>query len=130
MLAVIAKNRKELPPEKIRSLADGRIYTAQQALELKLIDQIGYLDETIAQAKKDAGNRRSAGCRISWKLVQKHPHRVIIMFDDEEAAQIQADKLASRLSIFNIESEAWRISDGRDPSDLTDEEVKEIISSF
>ncbi len=54
-LAVIAKNRKELTPEKIRSLADGRIYTAQQALELKLIDQIGYLDETIAQAKKDAG---------------------------------------------------------------------------
>ncbi len=64
-LAVIAKNRKELTPEKIRSLADGRIYTAQQALELKLIDQIGYLDETIAQAKKDAGNRRSAGCHIS-----------------------------------------------------------------
>ena len=54
-MAVIAKNRKELTPEKIRSLADGRIYTAQQALELKLIDQIGYLDETIAQAKKDAG---------------------------------------------------------------------------
>lgn len=54
-LAVIAKNRKELTPEKIKSLADGRIYTAQQALELKLIDQIGYLDETIAQAKKDAG---------------------------------------------------------------------------
>ncbi|MBU6392075.1 MAG: signal peptide peptidase SppA [Planctomycetes bacterium] len=54
-LSVIAKNRKELTPEKIRSLADGRIYTAQQALELKLIDQIGYLDETIAQAKKDVG---------------------------------------------------------------------------
>jgi len=55
MLAVIAKNRKELTPEKIRSLADGRIYTAQQALELKHIEQIGYLDETIAQAKKDVG---------------------------------------------------------------------------
>ena len=54
-LTVIAENRKEITQEKLRSLADGRIYTAQQALELKLIDQIGYLDETIAQAKKDAG---------------------------------------------------------------------------
>lgn len=53
-LTVIAENRKELAPGKLRSLADGRIYTAQQALEYGLIDQIGYLDEAILLAKEEA----------------------------------------------------------------------------
>lgn len=54
-LTAITENRKDLPLEKLRSLADGRIYTAQQALENGLIDQIGYLDEAIALAKKESG---------------------------------------------------------------------------
>ncbi|MCR4319830.1 MAG: signal peptide peptidase SppA [Candidatus Brocadiaceae bacterium] len=54
-LSVIEENRKELTREKLRSLADGRIYTAQQALEYGLIDQIGYLDEAITLAKQEAG---------------------------------------------------------------------------
>lgn len=54
-LTVIAENRKELSPEKLRSLADGRIFTAQQALEHGLIDQIGYLDEAVSLAKKESG---------------------------------------------------------------------------
>lgn len=58
-LKVIAENRKELTPEKLRSLADGRIYTAQQALEYGLIDQIGYLDEAILLAKEETGLTRA-----------------------------------------------------------------------
>ena len=54
-LSVIAENRKELTQEKLRLLADGRIYTARQALENGLIDQIGYLDEAITLAKQEAG---------------------------------------------------------------------------
>ena len=54
-LSVIAENRKNLTQEKLRSLADGRIYTAQQALEYGLIDQIGYLDEAITLAKQEVG---------------------------------------------------------------------------
>ena len=54
-LSVIAENRKNLTQEKLRSLADGRIYTAQQALAYGLIDQIGYLDEAITLAKEEAG---------------------------------------------------------------------------
>ncbi len=53
-LAVIAKNRKELSMEKLKLLADGRIYTARQALENKLVDRIGYLDEAISLAKDEA----------------------------------------------------------------------------
>ncbi|MGQ3683523.1 MAG: signal peptide peptidase SppA [Candidatus Loosdrechtia sp.] len=54
-LAVILKNRKELTIEKVVPIADGRIYTAQQALEHRLIDTIGYLDDAILMAKKEAG---------------------------------------------------------------------------
>lgn len=54
-LSVIAENRKELTLAELRSLADGRIYTARQALEYGLIDQIGYLDEAITLAKQEAG---------------------------------------------------------------------------
>ncbi len=54
-LSAIAENRKELSPEKLRALADGRIYTARQALEHGLIDLIGYLDDAVALAQKEAG---------------------------------------------------------------------------
>lgn len=54
-LTIIAENRKGITMENLRSLADGRIYTAQQALESGLIDQIGYLDEAISLAKEESG---------------------------------------------------------------------------
>ena len=54
-LSAIAEGRKDLTREKLQMLADGRIYTAQQALELKLIDQIGYLDDAVNLAQKEAG---------------------------------------------------------------------------
>ncbi len=42
-------------PARIDELADGSIYTAQQAHESGLIDGIGYLDDAIAQAERLAG---------------------------------------------------------------------------
>ncbi|MCF6150085.1 MAG: signal peptide peptidase SppA [Candidatus Kuenenia sp.] len=54
-LFVIEENRDGLSAEKIRALADGRIYSAQQALENGLIDRIGYLDDAISIAKKESG---------------------------------------------------------------------------
>lgn len=38
--------------EELEKLADGRIYTADQALQARLIDRVGYLDETIDIMKK------------------------------------------------------------------------------
>lgn len=50
---VVASGRKGvLNRSEILKLADGRIYTADQALEVKLIDRIGYLDDAIAATKK------------------------------------------------------------------------------
>jgi protease-4 len=46
---------RRLPPDTARSIADGRIYTAQQALQLKLVDRIGYMPDAIDAARRAAG---------------------------------------------------------------------------
>ncbi len=43
--------KKEDIIDDVKKLADGRIYTPKQALELKLIDKIGYLEDAFAEAK-------------------------------------------------------------------------------
>ncbi|WP_433743686.1 signal peptide peptidase SppA [Falsibacillus pallidus] len=49
---VISKGR-DIPEEKVREIADGRIYDGRQAKELHLIDEFGYLEDTIAAMKKN-----------------------------------------------------------------------------
>jgi len=51
---LIVESRK-IPEARVRAFADGRVYTAQQALELGLVDRIAYLDEVVESAKKAAG---------------------------------------------------------------------------
>ena len=41
--------------KELRELADGRIYSAQDALDLHLVDEIGFLDDAIDEAAKLAG---------------------------------------------------------------------------
>ncbi|MEW6381708.1 MAG: signal peptide peptidase SppA [bacterium] len=52
---IVAESRPGLSQAEVKRLADGRVYTAQQALDLKLIDEIGYLEDGIELAKKAAG---------------------------------------------------------------------------
>jgi protease-4 len=54
-VSTIEDNRTQLSRDEIKKLADGRIYTSQQALEAKLIDQIAYMDEAEEFIKKDLG---------------------------------------------------------------------------
>ncbi len=49
---VYASRRKVLSEGEVKNLADGRILTAGQALDAKLIDQVSYLDETVEALKK------------------------------------------------------------------------------
>jgi protease-4 len=53
-VAKVAERRK-VSLETARTLGDGRIYTAQQALAEKLVDGIGYLPDVLALARKAAG---------------------------------------------------------------------------
>jgi len=47
---LVAEERK-LTPERVRQLADGRIYTSQEAKDAGLIDSIGYLEDAFTQAR-------------------------------------------------------------------------------
>jgi protease IV len=54
-LTVVKEGRPNLDAEAIRKLADGRIYTAQEALDNGLIDEIGYVEDAFESAKAIAG---------------------------------------------------------------------------
>ena len=54
-LAVIREGRRNLPAEEIRKLADGRVYSGEQASALGLADSVGYLEDAIDLAKREAG---------------------------------------------------------------------------
>ena len=58
-LKVVGENRKNLQPERIKELADGRVYTGQQALALGLVDQVCTLEDSLAAVKKAAGLARA-----------------------------------------------------------------------
>lgn len=49
-LSIVAKGRK-LPKAAVASVAEGRVWTGGQALELGLVDEIGSVDAAIAKAK-------------------------------------------------------------------------------
>lgn len=50
----VSEGRK-IPIEKVEALAQGRVYSGMQALELGLVDQLGTLKDAFQVAKKEAG---------------------------------------------------------------------------
>lgn len=67
--AAAARNIK---PETMAELADGRVYTGQTAVELKLVDRLGNLDDALEWAGELAG--------IQGKLVPVYPEEDKITF--------------------------------------------------
>lgn len=58
-VTVVHAGRPKLEEEKIRELADGRIYTAQQAVDNGLVDGIKYTDEVVDIARERIGNAKA-----------------------------------------------------------------------
>ena len=57
-VAVVVAGRPRLDEDRVRALADGRVFTGTQALEAGLIDRIATLPEAIELVKKRSGVRR------------------------------------------------------------------------
>ena len=53
-VGIVSAGRK-IELADVKKLADGRIYTADEALKLKLIDKIGYLEDALDEAKRLTG---------------------------------------------------------------------------
>jgi protease IV len=64
-VTLIAKNRSSLDISEVRLLADGRVFDAEEAKGLHLIDHIGYVTDTLDRIKSDLNNS-------SLKLVTYH----------------------------------------------------------
>ncbi len=56
---VVHKGRSRLDVDTVRKIADGRVYTGTQALKLGLVDQLGGVEDAVAEAKKAAGIDRA-----------------------------------------------------------------------
>jgi protease IV len=57
---VVAIGREgKLTPEQVRDLADGRVFTGEQALELKLVDSVGYMEDAYAKIREAAGHQEA-----------------------------------------------------------------------
>lgn len=54
-LSVVRQGRPELGADEVARLADGRIYSAQQALANGLVDQLGGVEDAVAVAQAKAG---------------------------------------------------------------------------
>ncbi len=65
---VVHVGRPGIPMEKLATLADGRVYTSDQALEAGLIDRIGTLRDAIGVAKQRAGITRAHAILYSRPL--------------------------------------------------------------
>jgi len=50
----VAEGRK-LPEARVREIADGRIFSGEQALELKLVDRLGTMQDAVIEAGRLAG---------------------------------------------------------------------------
>ncbi|MHB9038677.1 MAG: S49 family peptidase, partial [Armatimonadota bacterium] len=50
----VSKGRK-MPFEQVKKIADGRVFTGDQAIKLKLVDEIGGLHETVNAAGQAGG---------------------------------------------------------------------------
>jgi protease IV len=59
-----------LPVERVREIAQGRVYAGRDARELRLVDEMATLDQTIEEAKAAAGIRKGRPVRI-----EEYPRR-------------------------------------------------------
>ncbi len=86
----IVAERRNLPLETVETLADGRIYTGRQALDVKLIDQIGGEDEAVDWLEK---NKKVAhSLEIKDVKVEKEPSSLF-----EQLTQLANGKIGARL---------------------------------
>lgn len=90
-IEAVAEGRN-LQPAEVRTLADGRIFTGRQALELKLVDQLGDLADSIQVAGK------LAGIKGKPKVVEKSKKIHFFDYLKEEASAWIADVIANSVN--------------------------------
>jgi protease-4 len=84
--------RRKLPAATAAGLADGRIYTAEQALSHQLIDRIGYVPDALEAA------RRAAGVDKARVIVYKRPREYRATYYARSEAETGGLTMVSQLA--------------------------------
>ena len=63
-LSDVARNRK-IPLEKLKSLAEGKVYTGEEAKQVGLVDEFGNLPDAIERAGTPGRHQGQGGSRLS-----------------------------------------------------------------
>jgi protease-4 len=79
---------RNLPEADVRAIADGRVFTGRQALQLKLVDDLGDLEDSIRIAGEISGIKGKP------KVVRKEKGVSFLDFIKEESASWISDVLA------------------------------------
>ena len=87
-LKAVSEGRK-IPIEEMRKIGDGRVFTGEQALGVKLVDQLGNLQDAIDLAAQTVGIK---GEPKVIKVEKKKPGFLDLLSGDE--------KLENRLSAW------------------------------
>jgi protease-4 len=95
--AIFAQRKGLLTKEQIEKLGDGRLYTAEQAMESKLIDHIGYLDDTVERMKKFLGLEQAR--IISYYRSGDYPATIYSAYPADHSSIM--DLLGGKLNSFS-----------------------------
>jgi protease-4 len=87
-VAVVATGRKKagLTPDDVRKLADGRVYTAQDAKKTRLVDEIGYFEDALRATKTLAGVKDAKVVTYERKGIGAGRHTIYSQADAEPVA--------------------------------------------
>jgi protease-4 len=100
-LGVVEAGRPKLSPEKIRELADGRVFTAQEALENGLVDQVGYLSDAFGSAMRLA-NLTDASL-VVYKYPGDYKGNYYAIQDTKEKSPLPAPNAAAQVNLLNVD---------------------------
>lgn len=89
-IEAVAKGRG-LPESDVRGIADGRIFTGRQALKLKLVDQLGDLEDSIQAAAE------LAGIKGKPKVIRREKKIPFLEYLREEASSWISELIAQGL---------------------------------
>ncbi len=96
-LEVVVQGRDGILDEaQVRAIADGRVLTAQQALEAKIVDEIGYLDDAIVKAA-DMVQLDPATVRVTV-LGPKPTFMQAILGADTKLPELSAEQVRSAMT--------------------------------
>jgi protease-4 len=96
-VGVVAQARSEVPPERVRELADGRVYLGPEAKEHGLVDEVGTLEDALVAAKSAAGLDESKVLVVEYARPLAHRPNVYADGGDHPA----------QVNLINVELPEW-----------------------